>query len=129
MIEQKSSTTAIKDFNMAIEVRRIILEQHEFQAVLNVFAKMEESDFPEGFVVGFEIRNENPLQIFVDIQSPDGAQVGVELAEDFIVEALINFCIQTKIPVSRKSKKSVRLSDGKISFDMSLINPSFSTNI
>ena len=69
MIEQESSTTAVKDFNMAIEVRRILLEQHEFQAVLNVFAQMEES------------------------------------------------------------KKSVRLSEGKISFDMSLINPSFSTNI
>ena len=114
---------------MAIEVRRIILEQHEFQAVLNVFAQMEESNIPEGFVVGFEIRNENPLQIFVDIQAPDGAQKGVELGEEFIVEALINFCIQTKVPVSRKSKKTARLSEGKISFDMSLINPSFSTNI
>ena len=39
---------------MAIEVRHIILEQHEFQAVLNVYAQLKENDFPSGFVVGFD---------------------------------------------------------------------------
>tara|TARA_B100000315_G_scaffold249276_2_gene280256 strand:- start:4565 stop:4882 length:318 start_codon:yes stop_codon:yes gene_type:complete len=105
------------------------MDQHEFQAVLNVFAQMEGSNFPAGFVVGFDIKEESPLKIFVNVQTPDGNQRSLELEEDSIVEALINFCIQTKVPVSRKSKKTVRLSDGKISFDMSLVNPSFSTNI
>jgi hypothetical protein len=114
---------------MAIEVRRILLEQHEFQAVLNVYGKSENNDFPSGFVVGYEILQENPLTIFVNVQTPDGEQVAVELDEVSIVGALINFCIETKIPVSRKSKKTVRFVDDKISFDMSLVNPSFSTNI
>ena len=114
---------------MAIEVRRIILEQHEFQAVLNVYGQLDDSDFPEGFVVGFEIQKDSPLQILVNVQTPNGEQVLADLSEDAIVEALIQFCIATKVPVSRKSKKTVKLSDGKISFDMSLVNPSFSANL
>ena len=90
---------------------------------------MEESKFPEGFVVGYEVKEESPLKISVNIQTPEGEQRNLEIEDEFIVEALINFCIQTKVPVSRKSKKTVRLSEGKISFDMSLVNPSFSTNI
>ncbi|MBT3991425.1 MAG: hypothetical protein HON14_02575 [Rhodospirillaceae bacterium] len=114
---------------MAIEIRRILLEQHEVQAVLNVYAKLEENNFPIGFVVGFEIKEEVPLTLFVSVQLPNGEQVGVEMDEESLVDAMIHFCIATKVPVSRKSKKTMKLKDDKLSFDMSLINPSFSTNI
>lgn len=114
---------------MAIEVRRIILERHEVQAVLNVYAQLEETSFPAGFVVGFDIEEEKPLTILMSIHTKDGEQIRIELDESAIVEALINFCIKTKVPVSRKSKKTVKFTDGKISFDMSLVNSSFSTNI
>lgn len=112
---------------MAIEVRRIILEQHEFQAVLNFYAKLAENDFPNGFVVGFNIKVENPLEIFVNVQLPSGEQIGVDLNEADIIDAIIHFCIETKIPVSRKSKKTVKFTDDKISLDMSLVNTSFIT--
>ena len=82
-----------------------------------------------GFVVGFDIEEEKPLTILMSIHKKDGEQIRIELDESAIVEALINFCIKTKVPVSRKSKKTVKFTDGKISFDMSLVNPSFSTNI
>ncbi len=114
---------------MAIEIRRIILERHEVQAVLNVFAQLEDSGLPNGFVVGFEVEAVTPLKILVNVQTTDGGQVNVELEEDAIVHALIHFCIKTKIPVSRKSKKTVKYSDEKFSFDMSLINSSFASNI
>ena len=114
---------------MAVEVRRIILEQHEFQAVLNVYANLEDNDFPNGFVVGFEIEKEAPLEISVSLQLPNGEQLRIEIDETTIVEAIINFCIQTKIPVSRKSKKTANLNNGKISCDMSLVNPSFTANL
>jgi hypothetical protein len=118
-----------KDKIMAVEVRRIILEQHEFQAVLNVYANLEDNDFPNGFVVGFEIEKEAPLEISVSLQLPNGEQLRIEIDETTIVEAIINFCIQTKIPVSRKSKKTANLNNGKISCDMSLVNPSFTANL
>ncbi len=113
---------------MAIEIRRIILEQFEFQAVLNVFARSEESKLPQGYVIGYDITKEKPLTVFVNIQTPAGEQIGLELDEDTMVHALIHYCIETKIPVSRKSKKTVKMHDGKISFDMSLINPSFTNS-
>jgi len=113
---------------MAIEVRRMILEQSEFQAILNVYAQLNESAIPKGFVVGFEITEEDPLKAFVNVQMQTGEQIGTEIDEDAMVTALINFCIKTKIPVSRKSKKTVKLNNGKVSFDMSLINPGFTAN-
>ncbi|MFP6711663.1 MAG: hypothetical protein VB913_08235 [Rhodospirillales bacterium] len=49
---------------MAIEVRRIILERHEVQAVLNVYAQLEETSFPAGFVVGFDIEEKKTSDDF-----------------------------------------------------------------
>ena len=85
-----------KDKIMAVEVRRIILEQHEFQAVLNVYANLEDNDFPNGFVVGFEIEKEAPLEISVSLQLPNGEQLRIEIDETTIVEAIINFCIHSR---------------------------------
>lgn len=114
---------------MAVEVRRIIMESFEFQAVLNVFAQSEDITIPSGFVVSYKVTNEKPLEIDVGIQESDGVQKYISLGETEIAAALINFCIATKIPVSRKATKTAKIMNGKIAFDMSLNNPSFVSNI
>jgi len=104
------------------------MEQYEFQAVLNVFAQSGDSSLPKGFVVSYSVTQDKPLEIDVGIQEKDGVQSYVPMGENEILSALINFCIETKIPVSRKSTKTAKFMDGKISFDMSLNNPSFVSN-
>ena len=113
---------------MAVEVRRIIMEQYEFQAVLNIHSQSGDSSLAKGFVASFNITENSPLEIGVSIRKKDGVQSYVPMGENDILSALINSCIKTKISVSQKYNKTVKFLDSKIAFDMSLNNPSFVAN-
>ena len=105
---------------MATEIRRMIMEPKEVRTIISYYSQVEGSPLPRGTVIGFKIISEAPVKLSVNLQSKKGDQVQVDMVEHEIISACLSFFLENKIPVSRKSQKMVKISDGKIIFEMAL---------
>lgn len=105
---------------MAKEIRRIVMEPHEFQAIIAMYLASGNNGLPTGYVIDFKQVASSPVTVSVNIQEKDGRQEEVELDEHQLVSSFISFCINRQIPVPRAAKKNIRISDDNVVFDIVL---------
>ncbi|MCW8836756.1 MAG: hypothetical protein OQJ99_10395 [Rhodospirillales bacterium] len=103
---------------MATEVRRLIFTETETSAILSAYLATGSSTMPRGIVMDFKIVKEDPFTIRVLIQASDGRQLNEIMEEVHVTAAMINFCMQSRIPLSRKAKKRVKKLNSGIALDM-----------
>ncbi len=93
---------------MATEVRRMILEPKEILNIFSYYSQVKGSPLPTGIAHGYTIVQVQPLKIVVSIQTKEGSQTRASISEQDIVSACVSFLIKNKIPISRKSQKTVK---------------------
>jgi len=102
---------------MAVEIRRIILEEAEFTAILAGHFGGDE-DGKGGSILEFKVIQDQPIDVNIRVQSPDGRQGNYRVDEANALSALTTFCERKKIPIPRKSKKTVKKNEKGYVFDM-----------
>lgn len=106
---------------MAIEIRRLIVNDDELKQICSDYVASGDTDVPRGTIMSLKISRDDPLEVSVQIQTAEGQQNPFTLGENHLVSALINYCAMKMIPVSRNAKKTVKKTDkGMIAFDMVL---------
>ncbi|GAA0600987.1 hypothetical protein [Caenispirillum bisanense] len=106
---------------MPTEIRRLLFTEVEVARALSEFSLTSNTGVPQGAVLDFKIENEQPIRLRVHMQTREGKQIFHGLDEPFVAAALLAHCMKAKIPIARKSRKTVRVTKGGgIALDMTL---------
>jgi hypothetical protein len=105
---------------MAKEIRRIVMEPHEFQAIMALYLASGDNGLPQGYVIDFKQVETSPVVVSVNIQEKDGRQEELRFDEHQLVSSFISFCLNRRIPVPRAAKKNIKISDENVIFDIVL---------
>ena len=99
---------------MPIEIRRMIFSLDELAAA------MTGGFLPNGKVIASSVVEEAPLTIQVILQQDLGQQTTRTVSDEHLVDFMVSYFRENGIPMPRKAKKTVRLKDGNIVFDMAM---------
>jgi len=105
---------------MAVEIRRLLLDLDEFRKICAADVASGDAAAPKGTVMSLDILREAPFEIVMHIQTAEGQQIPYKYDEAHVLSALIGYCIKKGMPVSRSAKKTVKLTDKGLAFDMVL---------
>ena len=101
---------------MPREDRRIHFEPDEvYKAIYSLCAQKDRKKPPPGEVKSVEQDEKDPNVIYVHIANPlEKTAVKEEYSRDFLAAALMVFCRGVGIPLPKKARKSVIISDGAV---------------
>ena len=104
---------------MPTELRRLIFSRDELAAAIAHYNKESPNGMPSGHVMYCKISQNEDLQITVKIL-PDGESdvQTVELTTDTVASALMQYCLANKIPMPRKSHKTLQAIAGNIEMNL-----------
>ncbi len=106
---------------MPTEIRRLLFSDVEVARAMSEFSLTANTNLPQGAVLDFKVETEQPVKLRVHMQTRDGKQVFHAMDEPFVAAALLAYCMKAKIPIARKSRKTVRVAKaGGIALDMTL---------
>ena len=103
-----------------IEIRRMLINEDELkQLIVRLITAEDENDgnLP-GMVMDLKITQDAPLTMQVHAQTATGHQVAKKMGEVEIMTAIIDYCLAKRIPMSRKSKKSIKRTKDGVALDM-----------
>jgi hypothetical protein len=106
---------------MPTEIRRLLFSNEELCQVLSTFINSTKTHVEPGNVVAFEVSKTDPLVLKCRMVTLNGRQTGEALEGVFVCAAILSWCMKNKIPLARKSKKKVHVTqDGRIALDVTL---------
>lgn len=106
---------------MPTEIRRLLFSEVEVARALSEFSLNSNTGAPQGAVLDFKVEGEQPIRLRLHMQTREGKQLYHAIDEPFVAAALISACMKAKIPIARKSRKTVRVAKaGGIALDMTL---------
>jgi hypothetical protein len=103
---------------VAMEVRYIIFNSDEVRAAIVSFVLKQGQITTANDVISVEVvgTNETPTAV-VQLQ-PSPATKPIKLADQYLVAALVLFCIDRRIPIPKKAAKKVALSVNGLTLEM-----------
>ena len=109
---------------MPTEIRRLIFENEELADILSVFISAEHTKTQPGRVLSCEVVKRDPITVRARIHFRSGHQDTEFFEEVFLCAAIISWCMRSKVPLARKAKKSVRVTqDDRLALDVTLAAP------
>lgn len=106
---------------MPTEIRRLIFEHDELAGILSDFISAEHTKTQPGKVLNCEVAKRDPIAVRARIHFRSGHQDTEFFEEVFLCAAIISWCMKEKVPLARKAKKAVRVTqDGRIALDITL---------
>jgi|CEGD01.1.fsa_nt_gi hypothetical protein len=106
---------------MPTEIRRLLFSNEELCGVLSTFINSTKTHVEPGTVVAFEVAKTDPILLKCRMVSQNGRQTGEALEGVFVCAAILSWCMKNKIPLARKAKKVVHVTqDGRIALDVTL---------
>lgn len=106
---------------MPIEIRRLLFSNEEICAVLSTFINSTKTHVEPGQVISVDIAQKDPILLRCTLATKGGRQTGEELEGVFVCAAILSWCMKNSIPLARKARKQVRVTqDGRIALDSTL---------
>lgn len=105
---------------MPTEIRRIILTMAEFQEALRRFVDSRPRMFSGARLMEARLVRDDPVEVEVLVHPTAGGQTVYTLGGPHLAAALISYCQQLGIPLSRSAAKSVRRVKTGVALDMSI---------
>jgi len=106
---------------MPTEIRRLIFDNVELADILTDFISAEHTKTQPGKVLTCEVAKREPLTVRARIHFRSGHQDTEFFEEVFLCAAIISWCMKAKVPLARKAKKAVRVTqDGRLALDITL---------
>jgi hypothetical protein len=99
---------------MPSEFRFVVFTTRELQRALIAQALRSRKQLPQGSVAGLVIQEGEPPAAVLTIEPNDGGKLDAIFEADEIVEAMINFCIDRRIPLPREPEKVLELFQGRL---------------
>lgn len=103
---------------MPREMRRLILDDSEFNEAIRVFVESREQMFHGATLVSSRISSEDPLEAELTVLTQSRQQSTVKLTAAHLAAAVIAYCFAYRIPLPRSSDKSVKRVPGGIALDI-----------
>ncbi len=105
---------------MPTEMRRIVLTMAEFQDALKRFVESRPRMFHDARLMDCRLVRDDPVEVEVIVHPRQTNQTVYTLGGPHLAAALISYCQQQGIPLSRSAAKSVRRVRNGIALDMSI---------
>jgi hypothetical protein len=106
---------------MPTEIRRLIFSNEELAVILNDFIASRTDKGHPGRVLNCDVAKREPLTLRARVHHGSGHQDTEFFEEVFLCAAIISWCMKEKVPLARKAKKAVRLTqDGRVALDVTL---------
>lgn len=107
---------------MPTEIRRLLFSNEEICDALSTFINSTKTHIEPGRVISIAVSQRDPLLLKCTVDTKAGRQTGEALEGVFVCAAIMSWCMKNKIPLARKAKKVVTVTqDGRIALDTSLI--------
>lgn len=106
---------------MPTEIRRLLFSNEEICDAITAFINSTKTHIEPGQVISIAVAQKEPLLLKCTLDTKAGRQVGEALEGVFVCAALMSWCMKHKIPLARKAKKVVHVTqDGRIALDTTL---------
>lgn len=106
---------------MPTEIRRLIFSNEELATILSEFISAEHTKTQPGKILSCEVAKREPITLRARIHYRSGHQDTEFIEEVFLCAAIISWCMKEKVPLARKARKAVRITqDGRIALDITL---------
>lgn len=100
---------------MPLEHRTLTFDSVELAEALTGHSAVTRKPFPAGIVVSVELEQDPKTVIKVTVQDYHIARkVSVSMEPEQMAAALIHYCRVKKVPLPRRSRKSLHVEDGRV---------------
>ena len=94
---------------MGSELRQLTFNMDEVRTFVTRQLSSKEPGRPSGTVMDLKVIRATPLLMQAHIQTFEGTQVKTTLDEPQLTASIIEYCMEAKIPLPRKSQKNLVL--------------------
>jgi hypothetical protein len=105
---------------MAVDVRVLIFSEAEAIEAVRTFYQSLSQAFPAGVVRRCEIVQRDGIGLHLVIRDQNDRQRELYVSAAKLSEALIMYCLRTRIPLARRATKSLSIEAGQVALVMKL---------
>lgn len=99
---------------MPTEVRYIAFSRQELYKALNKLQRARGAPLPAGAVKRLDVGAEPGISVALTIETDDGRVKSLQFDRDQVGGALTLYCLESHIPLPRKSQRGLREIDGTL---------------
>ena len=104
---------------MLFEYRKLIFPKEDLIEAINNHDRETRAHCLPGSVQSLKIIDDQG--IYIEVSGAEGGdRHPVTLGEDFVLAAMVRYCISNQIPVAQKAEKRVEVEDGQLALSMSI---------
>jgi len=104
---------------MPTEMRRIVFSNEELLNAINFFNSPNIPKLPEGVITSASVDPENKSNMILKFNSYNrDAERDIIVPVASLGAVLINYCIKSKIPMSKKASKSLKIIGDNVSLEL-----------
>jgi hypothetical protein len=108
---------------MATEQREIVLNSEELLLAADSYARKHPANYPAGRVVAVDATSTDHgprIDAQLNAHEAGEAPTAIHFDTPAVIKMLIQFCIESNIPIPRAGKKDVRVGEGVVTLTIAL---------